>query len=363
MSRGKQVAAGVAAVAVIVALTVAAVVVTDRASDEQVDARADARTRNAGRAPGDVDGDGRTDLVVYRPGTATFWVSQTRDGELAVALGQPGDEPTSGDFDGDGRADLVAVRTAPDGGTGTWVIRSSSDGSQRAVSFGLPGDIPEPGDFDGDGRDDIAVFRPAVPGADEEGANAQWFVLRSTDATLAAIPFGIAGDLPAPGDYDGDGITDVAVQRGDTRWIQQSSDGSTVARQFGAVGDVPVITDRDGDDRVDLAVVRREDENQVWYVESVAEDAPDSFPFGRATPPIQQRLVGDFDGDGRTEPAVFDGSIASFWIWTPDEVLAVPWGLDGDVVLPLGVAPTLGLLPAPVPADEGEDAGQDGQGP
>ena len=127
-----------------------------------------------------------------------------------------------------------------------------------------------------------------------------------------------------------------------------------MARQFGRLGDVPVNIDRDGDDRTDLAVVRAEGENQTWHLEDPGSDAVTSFDFARATPPFQQRVIGDFDGDGRGEPAVFDGSTASFWIWTPAEVTVVPWGADGDLVLPLGVDPTLGLaLPAAAP-DERE---------
>jgi hypothetical protein len=364
MRRANQVVAGVAGVAVVAGLTVAAIAVTDRASDEQVDAQAAARERNAAVPPGDTDGDGRTDLVLYRPATATFWVDQSTDGDLVVPLGQPGDQPTTGDFDGDGRADLVAVRSGVGAASGSWSIRSSGDGTQRTVSFGLAGDLAQPGDYDGDGRDDVAVFRPAPPGpdavdegeeADTEGSeNAQWYVLRSSDGTLTAIPFGIAGDLPVPGDYDGDGITDVAVQRAGTRWIQQSSDGATVARQFGQAGDVPAVVDRG--DRDGLAVVRIEGDDQVWYVDAPGSDLPASFPFGRATAPVQQRLIGDFDGDGTTEPAVFDGSVPTYWIWTPTEVIAVPWGTEGDLVAPLGIDPTLGLA---IPVDEPDPAEPD----
>lgn len=340
MRQAKKVVAGLACVAVVAGVTVVASRVTDGASNQQVAARTAARERNAARAPGDVDGDGRTDLVVYRPDTATFWVHQSTDGDLVVPLGQPFDRPTSGDFDGDGRADLVAVSA------NGWLIRLSGDGTQRRVAFGVFGDVPQPGDYDGDGRDDVAVFRPAPadpPEGTDSPANAEWYVQRSSDGVLAVIPFGIAGDLPAPGDYDGDGITDVAVQRDGTRWIRQSSDGSTVARQFGRAGDVPAVIDRTGDGRVDLAVVRSEGESQAWFVQPHDSEGATEFSFGRASAPLQQRIVGDFDGDGRTEPAVFDPSISSFWIWTPTAIVTVPWGREGDVVLPLGVDPTRGL--------------------
>jgi len=144
----------------------------------------------------DYDGDGRSDVAVYRPATGQWFIlqSSTKTG-LLVSWGAGestglGDIAAPGDYDGDGQTDIAVYRQT----TGTWLIRYSMGGS-GSIDFGAPsasglGDTPVPGDYDGDGVTDLAVYRAAT---------GQWFVRNSngTGNTVSLWGAPSLGDYPA----------------------------------------------------------------------------------------------------------------------------------------------------------------------
>jgi hypothetical protein len=115
---------------------------------------------------------------------------------------------------------------------GAWYVLRSSDGGFNIAPFGLSGDKPVPGDFDGDGKSDFVIFRPS------EGV---WYIFGST-AGFSAAQFGLSGDRPLQADFDGDGKRDIAIFRPGTNiWYQlQSSTGAFVINQYGNSGDQAV---------------------------------------------------------------------------------------------------------------------------
>jgi hypothetical protein len=266
-------------------------------------------------SPVDFDGDGFTDWAVVQntgggPDGAVTWFWNLNAGGPTVGFrwGIASDFFVPEDYDGDGLTDIAVWRP---GAEATFYIHNSDTNTVRIEQFGQTGDDPTVvGDYNNDGSADLAVYRDgATP-----GAQSTWFVRTAPGGPITFVPWGQNGDFPAPGDYDGDGSNDFVIQRGvggiGFFWILRSSDSGTEVHQFGTDTDLIVPGDYDGDDTTDIAIVRGSGGAIQWWVRSSDTGAVSAVTFGASATdfPIQ----GDYDGDGRTDFAVWrDGA---FWV-------------------------------------------------
>lgn len=266
--------------------------------------------------PNDFDGDGKADLVVFRPADASWYqLRSSNNAFIAQQFGAAGDLITPGDYDGDQKTDLSVFRT------GNWYQLVSANGSFRSVAFGLGGDIPVGADYDGDGKYDIAVFRPA------DGA---WYILQSATNSFRAVGFGANGDRPLIANFDADSKSDIAVYRPTTgAWYYlQSSDSSFHGVGFGATGDKPVPGDYDGDGKTDLAVFRPSEGS--WYtLQTTAGFRAVNFGLSSDIP-----VPADYDGDGKTDVGVYRNGNWFELLSTNGSFRAVQFGSSGDIPAP-----------------------------
>jgi hypothetical protein len=230
---------------------------------------------------GDYDGDGKTDFCVFRPnpspiGTAPFWsIVYSSDGsEHYPIFGLSTDIPVPADFDGDGKTDVSVWRPSDL----KWYITQSSTGTIAVVPYGLTDDKPVPADFDGDGKADPAVWRSSDQKFHFQGS--------SDGLSHASDPMGTTG-IPVCADYDGDGKADFAILSGNNWRIKSSSTGETTNTTWYYAGDTPVPNDYDGDGKVDIAVWHIPSgfgsTNAYWCIRQSSDlEEPRINMFGRA---------------------------------------------------------------------------------
>jgi uncharacterized repeat protein (TIGR03803 family) len=297
----------------------------------------------AGRATrGDFDGDGQTDIAVYRPANGQWHVLQSNRGfrvDASYQWGFNGDIPVPGDYDGDGKVDIAIYRPS----TGDWFVLLSTRQFTAYVAYqwGIPGDQPLVGDFDGDGRTDLMVYRRST---------GFWYVRGSASAysysNWAGYQWGGGGgDIPVAADLDGDGRTDLVIFRPETgEWLVRFSASAYsydtwTSYQWGGNGDVPLAADVDGDGRSDLVVY--EPATGTWSVrlssKGYSHAEATSYQWGV---PTDIPLSADFDGDGRTDLTVYRPATGEWFVrlssmnYSFDHWISYQWGVATDTPLP-----------------------------
>lgn len=215
-------------------------------------------------AANDFDGDGVTDVMLYRPASGEFLVRLAATGEERIIGGGPGGgpraTPLAADFDGDSKADPgfyddnSGELHYQSSRTRAWVRAPGSSGLAAA-----PGDVGvASGDTDHDDLADLLLYQKST---------ARFRIRASGTGQWSTFALGEPGaSEPASADYDGDGVTDLAVWTRSTRTllIRRSTSGIVVpviiplvnvvaCGSSGTANDLsPLPGDLDGDGRADL---------------------------------------------------------------------------------------------------------------
>ena len=285
---------------------------------------------------GDIDGDGRDELVVTRRSNVNsrFFVyddaqagfSKLHQGGGSWGSGNYATSAAIGDIDGDGRGEVAIGRRSNvnqrffvfddasasrpfhkiAGGGGSW----GNGNYPRGLAFG---------DVDADGDEELGVARRA-------GTNARYFVFDYAGGSLSSIhsggaPWGSGNHATtiAFGNIDGDPEEEIVVGRRANQnpryWVIDSrSDGfATLSRGgqdwgsgYWTVG--VAIEDFDGDGRGEVAIARNAGENGRFFLRDDAVSGFSGIPLtGRIWPEdvgATDIAMGDADGDGDADVAV-----------------------------------------------------------
>ena len=162
--------------------------------------------------------------------------------------------------------------------------------ADAALNYGLPGDYPVVGDWDGNGTVSIGIYRGKT------------FYLRNENTlgfATTVFDFGQAGDQPIAGDWDGDGVDTIGVFRPSTAQflLRNSNDAGTAEASFylGNPGDVGIAGDWNGDGLDSTGVFRPS--NGVIFLKDKNDTGFADYALNYGLPG-DRPVMGDWDNDG-----------------------------------------------------------------
>jgi hypothetical protein len=286
-------------------------------------------------AVGDFNGDRIPDLAVANFSNSVSVLLGNGDGTFPTVANFPaGSQPVSvavGDFNGDGIPD---VAVANEGSNNVSVLLGNGDGTLQTARNFAAGTLPESvavGDFNGDGIPDLAVAN--------EASNNVSVLLGNGDGTFQAARNFYAGLRPrsvAVGDVNADGKLDLIATGYDwycdpyencyvvdatVRVLVGNGDGSFQAARSFPCGDMPTtiaVGDFNGDGVLDVAVASAY--SSAGSVLLGNGDGTFQAPLLFRDESASSVAVGDFNGDDVLDLAVasFNSSVVSVLLGNGD---------------------------------------------
>ena len=194
-------------------------------------------------------------------------------------------------------------------------------------------------DFNGDGKSDWVVTRV-------EAGLINWFININGTAEVRGLQWGLATDRKVPADYDGDGKDDIAIWRPVTTgqpsgnaffYILQSETNTVRIEDFGQNGDDwRVVGDYDGDGKDDPAVYRTNAGGQNFFYFRASSNNPGNtvtfVPWGSGI--FARPNYGDYDGDGKADFCIQSESGVFSLLKSSGGIEYVQWGSGTDILVP-----------------------------
>ncbi len=193
------------------------------------------------------------------------------------------------------------------------------------INYGIPGDKPITGDWNGDGVDTIGVYRNGV------------FYLRNSNSVGIAdiyFAFGSPGDQPIAGDWDGNGTDTIGVYRSSnfTFYLRNSNTTGTPDLSFslGIPGDVGIAGDWNGDGKDTTGVFRPS--NGVIFLKNLNTTGTADVALNYGIPG-DKPVTGDWNNDGKDTIGVYRNGV--FYLRNSNTVgiadLYFALGIPGDL--------------------------------
>ncbi|MCL1601270.1 MAG: bifunctional metallophosphatase/5'-nucleotidase [Actinomycetia bacterium] len=287
------------------------------------------------------------DVGLFDPGQGRWHLMEVDGSTTSFYFGDPGDSPFMGDWDGNG-IDTPGLFRMSDGFV--YLRNTNTQGiADTTFFFGNPGDMPVVGDFNGNGFDTVSVYRPS---------NQTFYIINELGVDGGGLGaadfdfvFGLDGDMPIAGDWNGDGTDTIGVFRPSTgETLQRNTNSAGPADTtllFGDAGDAPFYGDWDGHGTDTPGVFRSPEAKMYLRNENTTGGADESFFFGTGgwtplagrrapLPPIQFQIlsINDFHGNIATTSGAFGGVGRADYLAA--NVAAAEAGLANSVVVSAG---------------------------